>query len=95
MLMRRRNVKKPQAKFRPKVMDNSPFKTDSPSSSRGGRKGLDHNSGQVQPSCKRVLDFDSGYIETKTMEIYTKSGFCFTRKVNKYIEANQQKSMHL
>ncbi|KAI7727465.1 hypothetical protein M8C21_017469 [Ambrosia artemisiifolia] len=35
-------------------------------------------------SCRRVLDF--GSVRTKTMKVYTKGGYCFTRQVAEYID---------
>ncbi|XP_052621212.1 protein ROS1C isoform X2 [Lactuca sativa] len=79
-----------KAKFRPKVMANSPTTKATPSLSSGCRRRGDSN---VKSSCRRRLDFDSAYIQTKTMFVYTEGGFCFTRNVRKYIADDQQKSL--
>lgn len=74
-----------KAKFRPKVMSNSPTtKTPPPDPTTFSGKG-------DSSSCRRRLDFDSAYIQTKSMLIYTKGGFCFTRKVRKYVKHDEQK----
>ncbi|KAL4579667.1 hypothetical protein LXL04_015823 [Taraxacum kok-saghyz] len=82
-----------KAKFRPKVMAVSPITkptTPEPLSSRGRRRG--HSSMKTSRS-RRRLEFDSPYIQTKTMQIFTKGGSCFTRKVKNYIAHDQHKSL--
>ncbi|XP_071719236.1 DEMETER-like protein 3 [Rutidosis leptorrhynchoides] len=67
---------KKKAKFRPKVMSNSPM-TVTPSSPGS-------SSGSGSSSCKRILDF--GDCEVVKMKIFTKGGFSFTREVCRYIK---------
>ncbi|KAI3499011.1 hypothetical protein L1887_34803 [Cichorium endivia] len=80
----RETLRKSQVKFSPKVIASSPTTNmtadpTTPPPYSGGRRG-DSN---VKSSCRRRLDFGSACIQTTTMLIYTKGGFCFTRKVRK------------
>lgn len=84
--------RKSQVKFSPKVIVSSPTTNTTanpttPPPYSGGQR-VDSN---VKSSCRRRLDFGSACIQTTTMLIYTKGGFCFTRKVRKYIKDDQQK----